>query len=251
VDQRHPLAGEELRRLLPPGGGAGRARWFGSLQTGSRDASGQFYRRNRYYDANSGQFTQSDPIGVAGGLNTYGFAGGDPVSYSDPYGLCASNGSDTTKVEARQCTANDDPHLELYNRGDARVPWYDEPAILFADPLAKAAGPLLGRLYSALVSHLAARAAGSVGERVAERLLASDGSLRLSRTVAAQLANQRGYIPVSAILEAVRGGTRIADPQGVANHYMYRIAAQNGTLEVLVDESNNVINHVLYRSKGR
>lgn len=35
-----------------------------------------------------GQFTQPDPIGIVGGLNSYGFAAGDPVSYSDPYGLC-------------------------------------------------------------------------------------------------------------------------------------------------------------------
>ena len=61
--------------------------WFGSIISGSKDASGQFYRRNRYYDANTGQFTQQDPAGLAGGLNAYGFAGGDPVSFSDPYGL--------------------------------------------------------------------------------------------------------------------------------------------------------------------
>jgi RHS repeat-associated protein len=63
--------------------------WFGSLSTGMRDASGQMYMRNRYYDAASGQFTQPDPIGLAGGLNSYGFAAGDPVSYADPYGLAA------------------------------------------------------------------------------------------------------------------------------------------------------------------
>jgi RHS repeat-associated protein len=62
--------------------------WFGSLSTGMRDASGQMYMRNRYYDPASGQFTQPDPIGLAGGLNSYGFAAGDPVTYSDPYGLC-------------------------------------------------------------------------------------------------------------------------------------------------------------------
>lgn len=28
-----------------------------------------------------------DPIGLAGGLNLYGFAGGDPVNFSDPFGL--------------------------------------------------------------------------------------------------------------------------------------------------------------------
>ncbi|HEX6369469.1 MAG TPA: RHS repeat-associated core domain-containing protein, partial [Longimicrobium sp.] len=52
-------------------------------------ASGQMYRRNRYYDPATGQFTQPDPIGLAGGLNAYGFAAGDPVSYSDPYGLAS------------------------------------------------------------------------------------------------------------------------------------------------------------------
>jgi RHS repeat-associated protein len=63
--------------------------WMGSLATGMRDASGQLYMRNRYYDPQTGQFTQPDPIGLAGGLNSYGFAAGDPVSYSDPYGLSA------------------------------------------------------------------------------------------------------------------------------------------------------------------
>jgi RHS repeat-associated protein len=61
--------------------------WMGSLIFESRDASGLYYRRNRYYDSEKGRFTQEDPIGLAGGVNVYGFAGGDPVSYADPYGL--------------------------------------------------------------------------------------------------------------------------------------------------------------------
>src|SRR5688500_3747354 len=67
--------------------------WFGGLVDDMRDASGQMYRRNRYYDPQTGQFTQADPIGLAGGLNAYGFAAGDPVTYSDPYGLCAQGAS--------------------------------------------------------------------------------------------------------------------------------------------------------------
>ena len=35
-----------------------------------------------------GQFTQIDPIGLAGGLNLYGYANGDPVNFDDPFGLC-------------------------------------------------------------------------------------------------------------------------------------------------------------------
>ena len=53
-----------------------------------RDGSGLEYRRNRQYDPASGRFTQEDPIGLAGGLNLYGFANGDPVNFSDPFGLC-------------------------------------------------------------------------------------------------------------------------------------------------------------------
>ena len=41
-----------------------------------------------------GQFTQQDPIGLAGGMNLYGYAGGDPINFSDPFGLCPEPGSE-------------------------------------------------------------------------------------------------------------------------------------------------------------
>jgi RHS repeat-associated protein len=74
-------------------GYSGPSAWMGSLIFESRDASGLYYRRNRYYDSEKGRFTQEDPIGLAGGINTYGFAAGDPLSYSDPFGLCIPPGS--------------------------------------------------------------------------------------------------------------------------------------------------------------
>jgi RHS repeat-associated protein len=64
-----------------------RSSWHGTLLEDKRDYTGTSYRRNRYYDPESGRFTQEDPIGLAGGLNLYGFANGDPVNYADPYGL--------------------------------------------------------------------------------------------------------------------------------------------------------------------
>jgi RHS repeat-associated protein len=69
-------------------GYAGPSAWMGSLIFESRDASGLYYRRNRYYDSEKGRFTQEDPIGLAGGINIYGFANGDPITYDDPTGLC-------------------------------------------------------------------------------------------------------------------------------------------------------------------
>jgi RHS repeat-associated protein len=62
--------------------------WWGNTIRGKTDASGLMYMRNRYYDPRTGRFTQQDPIGLAGGMNLYGFAGGDPVNFSDPMGLC-------------------------------------------------------------------------------------------------------------------------------------------------------------------
>jgi len=37
--------------------------------------------------------TQQDPIGLAGGLNLYGYGDGDPVNNADPFGLCVEPAS--------------------------------------------------------------------------------------------------------------------------------------------------------------
>ena len=51
-----------------------------------RDGSALLFRRNRYLDASTGRFSQEDPIGLAGGINLYGFASNDPVNFDDPLG---------------------------------------------------------------------------------------------------------------------------------------------------------------------
>ena len=43
--------------------------------------------RNRWYDSKTGRFTQEDPMGFAGGSNLYAYAGNNPASFTDPFGL--------------------------------------------------------------------------------------------------------------------------------------------------------------------
>ena len=58
--------------------------------------SGQHYNYFRTYDPSMGRYTQSDPIGLMGGMNTFAYVGGSPLLAMDPLGLMVQIVLDTS-----------------------------------------------------------------------------------------------------------------------------------------------------------
>jgi RHS repeat-associated protein len=51
------------------------------------DGTGLYQATYRYYDPVLKQWISEDPIGLAGGINQRMYVGGNPISFTDPYGL--------------------------------------------------------------------------------------------------------------------------------------------------------------------
>jgi RHS repeat-associated protein len=51
------------------------------------DGTGLYFYRGRYYSPSLQRFISEDPIGIAGGINLYGYVGNNPIIYTDPFGL--------------------------------------------------------------------------------------------------------------------------------------------------------------------
>jgi RHS repeat-associated protein len=76
--------------------------YTGAATTNS--TAGFVYLRNRWYDPQTGRFLTQDPIGLAGGVNLYAYAGNNPIAYSDPFGL-GPNCNATTGLAMAICVA--------------------------------------------------------------------------------------------------------------------------------------------------
>jgi RHS repeat-associated protein len=192
--------------------------WYGSHAQFGLDASGLLNRRNRYYESRTGRFTQEDPIGLAGGVNAYAFAGGDPVSYDDPFGLCP-----VTAQDPRPCTPMEQVAMNLGNMA---------PAINHA----VAGFALVGAAGGAVGGGVAIAGGGAA---------ASAGFIRLAGSGAG-----RSLLP--AVPHAIAGLERLAKQFGVSGTQIANQALRFGTRMIdNLEENAGNINNIIPRLDGR
>ncbi len=151
------------------------------------DGTGLYYYRARYYDPQLMRFISEDPIGLAGGVNSYAYVGGNPVSRTDPTGLLFGG-----LVNAGECY------------GDSAAQHWADKQVQTGNPLYMVPG-LLASLWTPSTSDTTAMTlalggmAGSglanLGAYVKNPILYEVGS----KTVPTSLFNQLGLGGMSAV----------------------------------------------------
>ena len=135
--------------------------------------TGLHYNFHRTYDPNTGRYIESDPVGLKGGINTYGYAFQNSIRYTDPTGEFVPlivlipvfsgliNGVIEELEDAVQCDSGPAGSLRAFGRGFA----------------AGAAGSLAGLGVFALSGNVvAAGAAGGVVGASVDQAISGNGS---------------------------------------------------------------------------
>jgi RHS repeat-associated protein len=173
---------------------------------GGTNGGALYYYRARYYDPVLKRFVAEDPIGLAGGLNSYAYVGGNPISQYDPYGLW-SFGDPLPQglVDAASGFGNgiffDIPSM-LVDGGVNRCSSAYQTAHLFGTGLSMTMG--LGRLAYAGAAKALPTLIGAGGSAAARSLAISGGRNTLKRLARGDVFNRstyRMYDPAAKLAE--------------------------------------------------
>lgn len=160
------------------------------------------------YDPAAGRFTQEDPIGLAGGLDLYGFANGDPVNFSDPFGLCPKDmGGDGKTKWLSDCPDGSKGGEEWNRRSSGAAEAVDDPLFL-----------LFGGLELKGSSFAAGKITGYTKHAI-NQAISRDGV----------------GVATSAILDAVKNPVKVAQQAGGAVKYI----GKNAT--VILNQAGEVV----------
>jgi RHS repeat-associated protein len=99
----------QARALTTP-----RTHWRNRRRVRRRTSGRSFYNYFRDYDSYAGRYSQSDPIGLRGGTNTYTYAANVPTSGIDPLGLKVVVVGHSAAGILGTLTHPDSYHLALY-----------------------------------------------------------------------------------------------------------------------------------------
>ncbi len=197
-------------------GGSRSSNTFAASRLSNLNTPGLSFFRNRVYDQVTGRWTQEDPIGVAGGFNLYQFNGNNPVSYTDPFGLCPPK----TQAEVAECVGHllrgPEKLLNAYAAGVAAVATVG----IGAELVAGGAVTTLGL------------ASGSGGRLL---LPATGGAI----TNLKDLSDKFGISPVEIANKAINSGTRLIDHLngGNINSIVARPDGASGFVRVTLNPS--------------
>jgi RHS repeat-associated protein len=89
------------------------------------------YNYFRDYDPRTGRYIESDPIGMAGGINTYGYVNNNPVKWVDPLGLYSDILFEGSKD---QQNAHDIENSSQFDPSDWNVFAHGNPNEIYTQP---------------------------------------------------------------------------------------------------------------------
>lgn len=212
---------------------------------------GLYYYRARYYDPQIGRFISEDPIGFAGGVNFYGYVGGNPVNRTDPLGLVDGGFLDQMNpFNLDGSLAHTGLSIWDSAAGMATGDWSRVTAAGATNPLGQTEnGPrwaYYGTRSSLAISGAAATAAGYL---IAVEGAAAHGFCAVGRTVtqrAMQPLGSSGHRWYSETLtrQLISNGPRSApNAPGVANWLTLLRYGQRGSGEVTLNWVTRTIIH--------